>query len=671
MQGMIFSRIKSSWLLIGSIALMLVLVLSAVQQYRWMNRVSEADRRQRREYIDTTLRGTTNDFRETILDLLPAFRPAPTIPPNTDIDSYLAARMSQWRETSDRPQMLKSVSVAKASSSGVTFRRLGAGEQAFKSQEWPDTLTIFRTILEQRLRMPGGEPPLFPNGFAFEFFDGHPTIVFPLVINGEPPPSPGESQPGTRSQPSPSTGPQALGLPRNDAPPPGSSDVLRQLRPASPREVRAPELLGWCFLQLDQDYLRYQLIPELVNRHFSREALADYQLAVVTDRPPRILYQSDATVAIDSFSRDDAWGILFDRHAQPGRPGPPPPPGPGPPPPDGRFPGPPPMGPPPFPPPREGNLFPRNARPEPPGPDSRDAWRLLLRNRAGPLEAVVDHERNRNLALSFGVLLIIAGSLVLLGLATMRARSLAKQQMEFVAGVSHELRTPLTVIQSASYNLSTGMIEDPERVRKYGNVIQDEARRLINQVEQMLSFAGIRSGRRIYDLRPTDITEVLDRALLEYSPAFEELGWTVERHFDDDLPKVMADAQALESAIRNLLENGLKYAAQGKWLCVSARALQDGKHEEVQISVSDRGPGIAPADLSHIFEPFFRGRAVFGSSTRGAGLGLSLVERHMQAHGGRVTVKSSEGEGTTFTLHLPVIVEARANDQGGLSNDDG
>lgn len=241
----------------------------------------------------------------------------------------------------------------------------------------------------------------------------------------------------------------------------------------------------------------------------------------------------------------------------------------------------------------------------------------------------------------------------MLMLATMRARRLAQQQMEFVAGVSHELRTPLTVIQSTSYNLSQGTIQDPSRVQQYGDVIQREARRLINQIERMLSFAGIQSGRRVYDPQPTNVTEIAERSLAEYAAPFADDGWQVEQHFAEDLPLVLADGPALESALKNLFENALKYAAQGKWLSVTACVAQGRKGREVQITVADRGPGIAPKDLPHIFEPFYRGQSV-AATTSGAGLGLCLVERNLRALGGRVTVRSAPGDGASFTLHLPV-----------------
>jgi len=190
-------------------------------------------------------------------------------------------------------------------------------------------------------------------------------------------------------------------------------------------------------------------------------------------------------------------------------------------------------------------------------------------------------------------------------------------------------------------------------VQQYGDVIQREARRLINQIERMLSFAGIQSGRRVYDPQPTNVTELAERSLAEYAGTFSEGGWQIERRFAEDLPLVLTDGPALESGLKNLFENALKYAAQGKWLSVSTSVAQSTKGREVQITVADRGSGIAPKDLPHIFEPFYRGKTV-AATTSGAGLGLCLVERNLRALGGTVTVESKPGEGTSFTLHLPV-----------------
>jgi len=396
------------------------------------------------------------------------------------------------------------------------------------------------------------------------------------------------------------------------------------------------QLRGWCFLEVEVDYLRQYLLPELVARHYGTGA--HDRVAVVASYPLSMIYGSDQTLTIGSLSQVDAGIVLLDASLPQGGKGPPRSP-------DGFAPGPSPF------------------VSDPPGValaeiggnrggDDR-AWLLVVKNKTGSFEALVEYSRQHTVRLNFWMLVLFAVTSVMLMLATLRARRLAQQQMEFVAGVSHELRTPLTVIQSTSYNLSQGTIQDPSRVQQYGDVIQREARRLINQIERMLSFAGIQSGRRVYDPQPTNVTEIAERSLAEYAVAFAEDGWQIEQHFAEDLPLVLTDGPVLESALKNLFENALKYAARGKWLSVSARAAQDRKGREVQITVADRGPGIAPKDLPHIFEPFYRGQSV-AATTSGAGLGLCLVERNLRALGGSVTVQSAPGDGTSFTLHLPV-----------------
>jgi signal transduction histidine kinase len=671
---MTFARIKVNWLVVGTIALVLILVFAAFIQYRLINRASEADRRQHREYIETTLRNFSGDFRESMLGLLPVFRPFPAIPPETTLEAYLRGRAAQWRDNSDRPQLLGSVSFGTETPGGVIFKRLRAGENSFTEQTWPAELTLYRTILEKRLRMPGGEPPLFPNGFAFELSEGRPVIVFPLVTNEAPPAPPppaNESSPVMRSPSRSIEDAPSAGTPPERKPPlgQGTRELIETMRPASPGGmIHVAELKGWCFLELDLDYLQKHLLPELIERHYGRSANTDYRIAVVTRRPPGIIYQSDENSTPQSFSRIDAGILLFDARVQPNRPGPPPaaqPPPPPPPPPTAdappqeplpRQPPPPNQAPPPFIAERGGAPInaietgqPEQAR------DGADAWLLVLKSASGSLDTVANHIRLHNLFVNFGILIILAGSIVMLMLANTRAHRLAQQQMEFVAGISHELRTPLTVIQSTSYNLSKGVIQEQERVRKYGEVIQGEARRLINQVEQILSYAGIQSGRKLYDMRPVHVSLVIDRALAAYAAALEEGAWQVEREVDEDLPLVLADAQALESVIKNLIGNAIKYAAVGKWLTIRARATGSRRAREVQIVIADRGPGIFSQDLPHIFEPFYRGQEVYGSTNSGAGLGLSLVERHMQSQKGRVSVESSPTDGTVFTLHLPAL----------------
>ena len=625
-----FDWIRRNWLVLGCVAVLLLTVIAGVLQYQWINFASDSHRRQGREAMQVALRNFSADFRDILLQLPPFFRPPPDERSDVAFEPYMIGTNRRWQSTSDRPQLLASISIATQNDKGVVFRRLQTSDNQFKTEDWPNEFVVYRRVLEERLRLPGGQPPLFPNGFAFEFFQGRPVLIFPLVTGA---PTPLNTDTMIKSSPSE----QSL-EPR---------DWLKSLRPAGPQgSAHEPELMGWCFLEVNKDYLVQDLIPELVARHYGTGAR--YQVAVIASHPLSMIYSADPTLTIESFSQVDAGIVLLDANLPQDRQGSP----------------------------RSPDGFAPNERrlPVRPGPqpfvsgpqgltlaeirgnrggDDDQAWLLVVKNKAGSIEALVDNARLHILMFSLIMLALLAGSSVMLMLATVRARRLAQQQMEFVAGVSHELRTPLTVIQSTSYNLAQGTIQDPSRVQQYGDVIQREARRLINQIERMLSFAGIQSGRRVYDLQPTNVTEIAERSLAEYAVPFAEDGWQVEQHFEEDLPLVLTDGAELEIALKNLFDNALKYAARGRWLSVTACVAQGTKGREVQITVADRGSGIAPKDLSHIFEPFYRGQNV-AATTSGAGLGLSLVDRNLRALGGRVTVQSAPGDGTSFTLHLPV-----------------
>jgi signal transduction histidine kinase len=424
----------------------------------------------------------------------------------------------------------------------------------------------------------------------------------------------------------------------------------------------APQLRGWCFLELNVDYLKSQLLPGLIERLFGAAGANNYQLAVVGGDAPEIIYQSDAALTINTLAQVDAGTIILGQETMPAMAPPPealPPNRPRPPRGNG--------------PPRRDDAMARPDQNSPPPPDRvansarraanefradaspGDSWRLLARHRAGSLEAQAAQTRRRNLSLNFAIFLLLAGSIVLLALAARRARRLAHQQMEFVANITHELRTPLSVIHSASYNLASGVVADPRRVQDYGAMIQSETRRLSAQVEQALSFAGIESKRKPYDFRPHRLSDLVEHAMQDCAQAFAKAGWQVEYEKDEPPPTVMADAQAIESVVKNLLQNALKYADDGKRLRVEVRASRNGKRNEAQVTVADRGPGIDAKDLPHLFEPFYRSASVQASATPGAGLGLNIVHKHVQAHRGRVSVASNGG--AAFTIHLPIADE--------------
>ena len=290
---------------------------------------------------------------------------------------------------------------------------------------------------------------------------------------------------------------------------------------------------------------------------------------------------------------------------------------------------------------------------------SNPGWKLVLRHPSGSLESAVSSVRRRNLIVSSSILGVLGASMSLLILSTRRAQRLARQQMEFVATVSHELRTPLAVIRSASENLADGVVRDDEQIKKYGELLRSEGRRLTEMVEQILEFAGIQSGQRGFALRSVAVGPLLQELASSSSSLAEEAGVEIELSVPEDLPPVLGDEPALRGVFQNLLGNAIKYGAQGRWVGVSAR--KTGNH--VRVTVADRGIGIPAAEQARIFEPFYRATDAVAAQIQGAGLGLSLVQRIVEAHGGQVSVKSAPGQGSEFTVQLPAAGAEPAGDR--------
>jgi signal transduction histidine kinase len=294
------------------------------------------------------------------------------------------------------------------------------------------------------------------------------------------------------------------------------------------------------------------------------------------------------------------------------------------------------------------------------GPDSTEfnrgpRWQIVVSHRAGSLDAAVSQARRRNLIASFGILSLLGVSLVVIIVSSRRAQRLARKQMDFVAGVSHEFRTPLAVIHAISENLADGLITDKPQIEQCGEVIRNDTRRLAGMVEQVLEFAGASRGRNLYQLQPVDVKELIDQAV-SANPALDaQKNWRVEKDIESNLPEVMADPVALGSAVRNIIDNAVKYGGASNWIGIKAQSHAIDHTRRVEITIADKGVGIPGSDLPHIFEPFYRGSAVVAAQVHGNGLGLSLVRNIVEAHGGTVTVSSVPGKGSTFILSLPAV----------------
>jgi signal transduction histidine kinase len=231
-----------------------------------------------------------------------------------------------------------------------------------------------------------------------------------------------------------------------------------------------------------------------------------------------------------------------------------------------------------------------------------------------------------------------------------RAQRLARAEREFVAGVSHELSTPLSVICVAGENLADGLVGGEDAVRRYGVLVREEGRRLRALVEQVLEFQSpLETAMR---REPVDLHAIVERAVEAVRPEADRLGLVVRSEVPARLPPVTGDAALLQAAFGNLLGNALKHGGDGGW--VGVRAVSDGP--QVSVSVEDRGRGIEPREQRRIFEPFYRGRDARRRQVRGSGLGLALVRRTVERHGGSIALTSRPGSGSVFTVRLPAAL---------------
>ncbi|MFN2291512.1 MAG: ATP-binding protein, partial [Anaerolineae bacterium] len=231
-------------------------------------------------------------------------------------------------------------------------------------------------------------------------------------------------------------------------------------------------------------------------------------------------------------------------------------------------------------------------------------------------------------------------------------REVDQLRSKLLADVSHELRTPLGLIKIlASTLLREDVVFDREIHVEFLQDIDDEADKLMQLVDNLLGLGRAESGRLRLARQPVDLVSIVDRAVGLLQTQF------LQHRFVQDLPDpplvVDADAGKLEQVMRNLLDNAAKYSPEGTMIKVVGQVVEG----EVLVRVIDQGMGIAEEDLGRIFERFYRVDNEITRRTRGVGLGLSLCQEIVNAHGGLIWVESVLGRGSTFSFSLPLSSE--------------
>jgi signal transduction histidine kinase len=638
-------------LLAVAIVLFGLMAVLAWLQYRWLGQISEAERDRLRAGMTTGASEFASDFDREIARAFLLFQPdgPEALNPSdaAQTDDRFAARYDRWQASARYPRLIKDFYLVSLDSSApnatMRLRRFEASGRTLNPAEWPESMGDWRErLLASEIKDATTGNSVFIRRMPPAIWDTVPAIVVPTPIMFT-----------------------------------SNAGSALKMTPA----------LSFALLTIDLNYVSKELLPSLAERHFSSAGQsAGYKAAVVSrDQQGKIIFQSTPEFSPALDATGDATADLFQLRPQ-----------------DfaalnaevRRFttfaaPRPEEMTP-----PLNHRLAIAETRPlsivvqtregagagirgdVPPGsqrtvlsgtvsatrlnssPPSAH-WKLVVAHPLGSLDAAVRSQRRRNLAVSGGVMGLLGVSMGMLVLSTRRAQRLAKQQMEFVAAVSHELRTPLAVIRSAAENLADGVVHDDQRIRRYGELMSAEGRRLTEMVEQILELAGIQSGQRGFALTSVSVAPLLRDIVSASSPLIERAGVQVEFEIADDVPSILGDEPALRRVFQNLIDNAVKYGSAGGWIRIGAKQVG----ADVAVSVADNGIGIEPADQARIFEPFYRSSSVVAAERgwgpagiekiQGAGLGLSLVQRIVLAHGGRVTVKSTPREGSEFTVHLP------------------
>ena len=266
------------------------------------------------------------------------------------------------------------------------------------------------------------------------------------------------------------------------------------------------------------------------------------------------------------------------------------------------------------------------------------------------MEKVARDQRRSNFFFIIMSISMIFLSLVIIYFAVRRERQLIQLKADFIGNVSHELKTPLALIRMFSEILTTGRVKNDESRQEYYRIIHKESDRMSRLINNLLDFASLERGAQSRHFEKINITDLVSRELETYRYQIQKDGFELVSRFEDRVPETWADGHSLTLAFFNLLDNSVKYSEDHKRITVSVTR----NNGYIDLSVADLGLGIPDEEQQRIFEKFYRGSNSAVRKTRGSGIGLSIIKHVAEMHGGEVLLESQLGQGSTFTLRIPI-----------------
>lgn len=252
--------------------------------------------------------------------------------------------------------------------------------------------------------------------------------------------------------------------------------------------------------------------------------------------------------------------------------------------------------------------------------------------------------------LLFTILILLAFSYTIY--IVLKQKKISQMKTDFVDNMTHEFKTPIATISLASDAiLNPAIINDKIKITKFANIIQEENTRLLNQVEQVLYIAKLDKQKIQLNLAELDVHEIILKSCNHLALKLEKKHGTLKTHFKAINPEILADETHLINIFNNLIDNAIKYSSVDPYIEISTRNFEKG----IEISISDNGVGISKQDIKNIFDKFYRVSTGNLHDIKGFGLGLAYVKTFVDAHKGKIAVKSTKNKGTEFKVYLPKL----------------